>query len=107
MGLITVEVFVEDLPVTPTLMWSGIPLFDVGDGIRLVDYCKNNNIAVLGIEGFKIKGNKRVPDMDCIVDFSASLNEMNFALKSIEASRVIIESKSGSGILMEFVLVKV
>lgn len=40
MGLITVEVFVEDLPVTPTLMWSGIPLFDVGDGIRLVDYCK-------------------------------------------------------------------
>lgn len=45
--------------------------------------------------------------MDCIVDFSASLNEMNFALKSIEASRVIIESMSGSGILMEFVLVKV
>ena len=107
MGLITVEVFVEDLPVTPTLMWSGIPLFDVGDGIRLVDYCKNNNIAILGIEGFKIKGNKRVPDMDCIVDFSASLNEVCFAVKSIEASRIIIVGIRGGGIFMEFVLVRV
>lgn len=107
MGLITVEVSVEDLPVTPTLMWSGIPLFDVGDGIRLVDYCKNNNIAILGFEGFKVKGSKRVPDMDCIVDFSSSLNEMNFALKSIDASRAIIENMSGSGIVMEFVLVRV
>jgi len=106
MGLITVEVSVKDLPITPTLMWSGTPLFDVGDGMRLVDYCKNNDIAVLGIEGFKIKGGKRIPDMDCIVDFSASLKELNFAAKSIEMSRVIIESLSG-GILMEFVLVRV
>lgn len=107
MGLITVEVSVEDLTITPTLMWSGIPLFDVGDGIRLVEYCKNNNIAILGIEGFKVKGNKRIPDMDCVVDFSSSLNEMNFALKSVGASRAIIESMSGSDILMEFVLVRV
>ncbi|MDU8541287.1 MULTISPECIES: hypothetical protein [Pseudomonas syringae group] len=107
MGLITVEVSVEDLPITPTLMWSGISLFDVGDGVRLVDYCKNNNITILGIESFKVKGNKRIPDMDCIVDFSSSLNKMDFALKSIGASRAIIESMSGSGILMEFVLVRV
>lgn len=107
MGLIAVEVSVEDLPITPTLMWGGTPLFDVGDGIRLINYCKNNDIAVLGIEGFKIKGNKRIPDMDCIVDFSSSLNEINFAVKSIEASRIIIESMIGSGIFMEFVLIRV
>lgn len=106
MGLIT-EVSVENLPITPTLMWSGTPLFDVRDGIKLVDYCKNNDIAVLGIEGFKIKGNNRVPDMDCIVDFSASLNEINFSLKSVEASRKIIESMRGSCMLMEFLLVRV
>ena len=88
-------------------MWSGIPLFDVGDGIRLVVYCNNNNIAILGVEGFKVKGNKRIPDMDFIVDFSSSLNEMNFALRAIDASRAIIESMSDSGILMEFVLVRV
>lgn len=107
MGLIKVELSVGDLPIIPTLMWNGAPLFDVGDGIRLIDYCKNNGIAVLGIEGFKVKGSKRVPRMDCIVDFSASLNEINFAVKSIEASREIFESMSGSGILMEFVLVRV
>ena len=107
MGLITVEVSVEDLPITPTLMWSGTPLFDVDDGIRLVDYCKNNDIAVLGIEGFVIRGGKTIPDMDCIVDFSLSLGEINFATKSIETSRVIIEGFRGGGILMEFVLIRV
>lgn len=82
MGLIKVEVSVEDLPITPKLMWSGSPLFDVGDGVSLIDYCKNNDIAVLGIEGFGIKGGKRISCMDCIIDFSASLNEMDFAVKS-------------------------
>ena len=106
MGLIA-EVSVEDLPVTPTLMWNGTPLFDVGYGVRLVDYCKNNGIAVLGMEGFKINGSKRVPYIDCIVDFSASLNEIDFAVKSVEASRLIIESMIGSGVLMEFVLIRV
>ena len=107
MGLITVEVSVEDLPITPTLVWCGTPLFDVDDAIRLVDYCKKNNIVVLGVEGFKIKGGKRIPDMDCIVDFSASLNEVCFAVKSIEASRIIIVGIRGGGIFMEFVLVRI
>jgi len=107
MELITIEVAVEDLPITPTLMWGGTPLFDAYDGIRLIDFCKNNEIAVLGIEGFKIKGDKRVPDMDCIVDFSASLNEVDFTARSIEASRVIVESMSNSGVFMEFLLVRV
>lgn len=106
MGLIA-EVSVEGLPITPTLMWNGTPLFDVSDGVRLVDYCKDNGIAVLGIEGFKVKGGERVPDMNCIVDFSASLNEMDFAVKSVEVSRLIIESMSDSDIFMEFVLVRV
>ncbi|TFY84987.1 hypothetical protein DYL61_30240 [Pseudomonas nabeulensis] len=83
------------------------PLFNVGDGVRLVDYCKNNGIAILGIEGFKIKSDKRIPDMDCIVDFSASLNEMDFAVKSVETSRIIVEGMSGSGIFIEFILVRV
>lgn len=106
MGLIA-EVSVENLPITPTLMWDGTSLFDVGDGVRLIEYCKNNGIAILGIEGFKIKGGKRIPDMDCIVDFSASLNEMDFAVKSVETSRSIVEGMSGSGVFIEFVLVRV
>ncbi|MBJ9978332.1 hypothetical protein IAE35_23165 [Pseudomonas sp. S75] len=106
MGLIT-EVSVESLPIVPTLVWNGIPLFDVSDGLRLVDYCKRNGIAVLGVEGFKIKEGKRIPDMDCIVDFSASLNEMDFAVRSVEMSQLIIEGMIGNGIFLEFVLVRV
>lgn len=45
--------------------------------------------------------------MDCIVDFSASLNEVDFTAKSIEASRLIIEGMSNSGVFMEFLLVRV
>ena len=106
MGVIKVVVSVENLPITPTLMWSASPLFDVGDGVSLIDYCKNNDIAVLGIDGFEIKEGKRIPCMDCIIDFPASLNEMDFAVKSIDVSRKIIKSMIGSDILMEFVLVR-
>lgn len=106
MGLIE-EVSVEGLPITPTLMWNGTPLFDVGDGVKLVEYCKNNGIAILGVEGFRVEGGKRVPDMECIVDFSASLNEIDFAVKSVEASRIVIEGMVGGGLLMEFLLVRV
>lgn len=106
MGLIA-EVSIEDLPVNPTLLWGGIPLFDAGDGLKLLDYCKDNGIAVLGLEGFKVEGGNRVPDMDCIVDFSAPLSEFDFAAKSLEASRLIIERMSGSGVFMEFVLVRI
>lgn len=106
MGL-TTEVSVEDLPISPTLMWGGTPLFDVSDGVKLLDYCKSKGIAVLGVEGFKIKGDKIIPDMDCIVDFSASLNEMDFSMKSVEMSRLIVEGMSDSSIFMEFLLVRV
>ena len=102
MGLSITEVPVENLPIEPTLMWNGIPLFDAADGVELIDYCWGNNIAVLGVEGFKIEGGRRVPKMDCIIDFSASLNEEGFAKKSVEACRTIIESIDSSDVLMEF-----
>lgn len=107
MGLIMVAVAVEDLPVRPTLIWADVPLFDILDGLRLVEYCEDNNIAILGVEGFRVKGDKRVPDMDYIVDFSASLNEEGFAKKSAEVVRGGINSTEDRAVLLEFVLVKV
>lgn len=101
------EVSTDGLPIIPTLIWNGTPLFDVADGVKLIGYCKSNGIAVLGMEGFKIKEGKRIPDMDCIVDFSASLNEMDFAMKSVEMSRLIVEGMIGSGVFWGFVLVRV
>ncbi|MGF6362616.1 MULTISPECIES: hypothetical protein [Pseudomonas] len=94
-------------PVSPTLMWEGIPLFDVSDAIRLIEYCEGNDIAVLGIEGFRIAGDKRVPDMDCIVGFSASINEDGFVGKSLEVSKRIIKEVDDLETLLEFLLVKI
>lgn len=101
------EIFAGALPVSPTLMWEGVPLFDILDAIRLIEYCEGNDIAVLGIEGFRIKGDKRVPDMECIVDFSASINEDGFVGKSLETSKRIIKEIDDLKILLEFLLVRV
>lgn len=107
MGLIITSVSVDSLAVTPTLMWRDVPLFDISDGFKLVEYCECNNIAVLGIEGFKVKDGRRIPDMDCIVDFSASINDCCFARKTIEASRRIMNEINDRNTLLEFVLVKI
>lgn len=37
----------------------------------LIEACKAQNVLILGIEGFTISGDKAVPDMDMIADFSA------------------------------------
>jgi hypothetical protein len=34
--------------------------------------CQENEIAVVGIEGFKVSGDKRLPLLDCIADYSAT-----------------------------------
>ncbi len=34
--------------------------------------CQENAIAVVGIEGFKVSGGKKLPLLDCIADYSAT-----------------------------------
>ena len=34
--------------------------------------CQENEIAVVGIEGFRVSGGKRIPLLDCIADYSAT-----------------------------------
>lgn len=106
MGLIMKEVSIKDLPVIPTLIWEGVPLFDIADGIGLVEYCEKNDIAVLGMEGFEIRGDQRIPDMDCIVDFSASLSDECFLAKSLAAIKRILSGLPSHSLFLEFVLVK-
>lgn len=101
------EVSIEDLPIIPTLIWGGVPLFNISDGIGLVEYCQKNDLAVLGIEGFEVRGDQRIPDMDCIVDFSASLNDEYFVAKSLEASKRILSGLPNGSIFLEFVLVEI
>jgi len=83
-----------------------IPLFDFFASIRLIQYCKLNDVAILGIEGFEVKGANRIPNMDWIIDFSALLDEEGFVEKSSDESIHIFESLIPTDLLFEFVLLK-
>lgn len=99
------EVSVGVLSVSPALMWGEIPLFDMFGGLELLRRCKAKGIGVLGIEGFRIRGSKRVPDMDYILDFSAVLNDPNFCVISVEMSEKILGEAIGEDLLFEFLLI--
>lgn len=96
------------IKLEPTLLWGGTPLFSLDDAIKLLGFCEQNDAAVLGIEGFKIAGGKRVPDMDCIADFSTlvAVAGREFPTASREAAKLFIESIADSDVFLEFVLVK-
>lgn len=99
---------VNGLPVNPTKLWGDTPLFGVVDSLKLIQYCEINNIAVLGIEGFRINSNKRIPDMSCIVDFSElfRISGGEFTAKSLQISKSFIQEIREIEIYLEFLLVK-
>lgn len=93
----------------PTRLWCGVPLFDLSDSHELLNYCDTRDAAVLGIEGFKIVGDKRIPDLDCIADFSALAVAAGeaFPAMSRKSARDFIELISDRDTFLEFVLVRV
>ncbi len=93
----------------PTRLWGGTPLFNLSDSHELLNYCDTRDAAVLGIEGFKIVGDKRIPDLDCIADFSALAVAAREAFPALsrKSARDFIESISDRDIFLEFVLVRV
>lgn len=93
----------------PTRLWGGTPLFNLSDSHELLNYCDTCDAAVLGIEGFKIVGDKRIPDLECIADFSALAVAAGeeFPALSRNSARDFIESISDRDTFLEFVLVKV
>ena len=93
--------------IKPTLMWGNIPLYNNKDAVALFDYCFENNIGILGIEGFiTFEDGKRMPKMDWIVDFSDFLKHPEtFVQQTINISRNFLQS-APENILFEFVLQK-
>jgi len=92
----------------PTKLWGDTPLFNLIDGRKLLIFCEEHDAAVLGIEGFRVVEDRRVPDMDCIADFSALAMTAGkqFPAESRELSKCFLNSISDPNILLEFVLVK-
>lgn len=75
----------------------------------MLDFCCEQNAAVLGIEGFNVVKGKRVPNMDYIADFSGLISVAgdDFPRISREAARRFIGSIIDEQLLLEFVLVKI
>lgn len=109
MGLIQMEdVDANELPIKPTMLWGNAPIYNVSDGLNLIDYCGANGIAVLGLEGFSILDGKRVPDMNCVIDFS-ELQEIagsDFSKKTVLISKSFVEGLGRADIYFEFTLVR-
>lgn len=97
------------LGINPTKMWGNVALFNISDSRTLLSACEKNDIAVLGIEGFRVLKNCRVPDMDCIADFSKLLlsSERYFSANSREKAKKFIDDFTSDDILLEFTLVKI
>lgn len=93
----------------PTRMWGDTPLFNLDDGRKLLAFCDGHDAAVLGIEGFKIVGDKRIPDLDCIADFSALAvsTGKEFPAASRKSARYFLDTISDPDVFLEFVLVKI
>jgi hypothetical protein len=112
MGQVMKPVAVETFPLSelglPTTWWRGIALFSLLDAALLLDYCANRGIAVLGVEGFRLEGAQRIPDLDTIADFSElmRISGTSFSERSISAMREFIMLMPEDDVMLEFVLVE-
>lgn len=102
------EVLSNQLPFVPTKLWGDTALFSILDAFKLLDCCEKYGFSVLGIEGFRVSDGGRVPDMNCIADFSGLLkvSEKEFSKKSISVAREFIKNIPDKNLLLEFVLVE-
>ncbi|MBR8657336.1 hypothetical protein KDH83_28870 [Achromobacter sp. Marseille-Q0513] len=92
----------------PTRMWGDVPLFNLSDSHNMLNYCDENDVAVLGIEGFKIVGKKRIPDLECVADFSSLVTAgEGFPSLSRKSARNFLDSIQDLNVFLEFVLVTV
>ena len=90
--------------VKPTLRWGETDLFSAADAAKLLDYCERNRVTVLGIEGFLVKDNRRVPDMRAIADYSELDRTHDGSRLSVGAARKFLTSIGNSDLLFEFEL---
>lgn len=79
---------------------GSLVLVAYSDAMVLLDGCEAAGMRVLGIEGFLLRGNLVVPDMDLIADFS----DMKLASASILEARKFISSVSINGDVFDFSL---
>ncbi|MBN8937988.1 MAG: hypothetical protein J0H01_00795 [Rhizobiales bacterium] len=91
----------------PTIRLHGVALFNKADSYQLLARCRTRGIAVLGIEGFRLDGVERIPEMNYIADFSSVLAVADRAervVRSIRYGEAFLALVPKEGVLLEFVL---
>jgi hypothetical protein len=89
----------------PTATSRNMLLFDITASKELLKICRNKNVGLLGIEGFKVNGHMVEPQMDFIADFSRLTNDNDFIKKSIDAAEKFLElAGNQNDLLFEYIL---
>lgn len=99
---------VNEFNIQSSKLFEGAQLFDVALSKKVLDKCEEYDVAVLGIEGFIVLEGRRIPDMNCIADFSELIEIAggDFPKCSRKAAIKFIEEFVDHDTLVEFVLVK-
>lgn len=103
------EFIIAGVGLEPTRIWGDTPLFNLSDGHKLLDFCDRHDVAVLGIEGFKVAGDRRTPALECLADFSALALSAGkeFPALSRKSARYFLDTISDPDTFLEFVLVNI
>lgn len=83
---------------------GSLDLVSAADARRLLLVCEAQDVAVLGLEGFRIDGNAIVPEMDAIADYSSSFRgSPDRARETIASARRFLDAMTDSTLLFELV----
>lgn len=68
---------------------AGIDLYEMEDAILLIKLCQQAKIAILGIDAFKIFGDKIQPSMENSIDLSLESRSYDRALQFLTDRRTM------------------
>lgn len=105
MHLTNVDFFDLGLNELPTMIFNNVPLFDKISGLKLLSFCEQHSIIVLGIEGFRVDNGFRIPIMECIADFSSVIDNCSDLSKiTVQLAQDFINANGEECQMIEFVL---
>lgn len=79
--------FIESNRLQCNRFSNGVPLLTYGESRKLLHFCSLKNVGVLGIEGFYVTERSITPEINCIADMSAIINNKDFIVNSVEFSK--------------------
>ena len=73
---------------------------------KVIEFCRQNYIFILGIEGFRFQDKFIMPDMEYIADFSSLIFEQDNLTISYYQSKKFLQlvDNGGTSLFLEFIL---